>query len=736
MRGTMRGGPIRGMRGNAIGPSRGFNGISRMAGRGTGNGISNNGLTGPSRDAMEWSGMVRGGGFPGPHGNVSFSGDSNTRVQSYKPNIVARTLSQDAKSGNGFKAILQRFFERNSLGVIPFEVSAVGNKFTAKVRVKSEEFKTSPQSFGSEDEAIEAVSKICTNRMNIQKDGSVMKESKDKVMMVYRVEQILKGKEGGVWSTMVEKQYEKQHKEQLPSLWWEKVNVVRVEPLSAGSKIMIVYPVEDPEQNQNDQKDTNGISCSDSSEMMIGYDNDTISFPTSQNQPSHGIEANLGEGEYKFLHVLPDLSPPDNDSWFVYVTVVASTDEIYVKFIGDDYSERFDEVSEAMDNLYGSVKHPGVKEVILDQIYAAKADDGWHRVQVTDVNQLDKISCWFLDCGDEDVIDKKDLRELDEKFLSLPAQAFPISLHGVKKSMENVALIEKLNKELVEKSFIAKVEFAEDDEKCPKVILFDTSKDEEGVNMNQKINEFLNKQELFNSSDDDDSKASSSLDASLSDTPEDDLHDVDIEKKFTTEVNKHLPVVTVPRVNEDFDIRCCLTFSPSNFVVQPLNYADQLDDLKSALAAFYNHPSNQTTILGDAKEGDFYAAQREDGGWYRVRVVREIGHLKGLLVVRSVDYGENFIVKLNKLRPLAPEFRHLPMQAVLAKLAQVHPPAGDWTREDISWFENRVTGQDFVSRVTGVSTGFTGEMVMELVLIDTSHPQLDKYVAKELMDRM
>ena len=99
-----------------------------------------------------------------------------------------------------------------------------------------------------------------------------------------------------------------------------------------------------------------------------------------------------------------------------------------------------------------------------------------------------------------------------------------------------------------------------------------------------------------------------------------------------------------------------------------------------------------------------------------------------------MDYGENSVVKLDKLQPLAPEFRHLPMQAVLAKLAGVHP-AEDWTQEDIAWFDQRVAGQDFVSRVTGVSAGVTGEIVLELVLIDTSHPEVDKYVAKELMDR-
>ena len=51
----------------------------------------------------------------------------------------------------------------------------------------------------------------------------------------------------------------------------------------------------------------------------------------------------------------------------------------------------------------------------------------WHRVEVTHVSGT-KITCYFIDHGDEDLFGAEDLRELDPKFLELAPQAKQVRL--------------------------------------------------------------------------------------------------------------------------------------------------------------------------------------------------------------------------------------------------------------------------------------------------------------------
>jgi len=88
------------------------------------------------------------------------------------------------------------------------------------------------------------------------------------------------------------------------------------------------------------------------------------------------------------------------------------------------------------------------------------------------------------------------------------------------------------------------------------------------------------------------------------------------------------------------------------------------------------------------------------------------------------------------MQPLWKRFRVLPQQAINARLANIRPLEGDWRPEDTVWFSNRVADQEFVSIIRKVlpSVGDDFECVVELTLIDTSHPTVDKFVDQELVD--
>ena len=275
-------------------------------------------------------------------------------------------VGQTGSGTEGFsyhKNALEKYFSKNNLGQVPFKTSMAGTRFVATVSVNGKQFKTYPQSFGTEAEALEGVSKLCVTDLNIQKDGSVMKESSDKVMLVYRIEKLVAGKVNGVYATVVQKQYEKLYKEQLPALWWEKVksmNVVRVEPLAPGSSVMLVFPA-------------------DQSKASTQHDN----FETSQHQDDVRVSASgnkhqelKNEDYVDEKKLLPALIPPSQALWDVYVKFVASSGEISVRLIGPEYSELFDKMSTSMDRFYDDSSIPSISEFVVRKIYAANVSGG------------------------------------------------------------------------------------------------------------------------------------------------------------------------------------------------------------------------------------------------------------------------------------------------------------------------------------------------------------------------
>ena len=90
------------------------------------------------------------------------------------------------------------------------------------------------------------------------------------------------------------------------------------------------------------------------------------------------------------------------------------------------------------------------------------------------------------------------------------------------------------------------------------------------------------------------------------------------------------------------------------------------------------------------------------------------------------------MVSLSDLQPLHREFRNLPFQAINAKIANVVPVTGDWLPEDTAWFNTRVAEKQFVSLIKAIDCPEADPLV-ELVLVDTTHPSEDKYIDQELV---
>ena len=187
----------------------------------------------------------------------------------------------------------------------------------------------------------------------------------------------------------------------------------------------------------------------------------------------------------------------------------------------------------------------------------------------------------------------------------------------------------------------------------------------------------------------------------------------------------------VPEEGQYFDVNITFAVSPSNFVVQPYSEGPKLEVLMSDLNVFYNKEDNlQELSGGDIKEGEYFAARHTDGFWYRVKITKVIDAEN--TAVRYVDYGDLTMVSLADLQPLWSQFRNLPFQAINAKLFNIVPAQGEWQPQDTAWFNSRVAEKQFVSLVKALQVN-NGDPLVELVLVDTTHPSEDKYVDQELV---
>jgi len=198
------------------------------------------------------------------------------------------------------------------------------------------------------------------------------------------------------------------------------------------------------------------------------------------------------------------------------------------------------------------------------------------------------------------------------------------------------------------------------------------------------------------------------------------------------------PAPPLPAEGDHFDVKVTCAVSPSNFIVQPYGETEKLQALMADMDNFYSRDGSHNLREirpEDLTEGSYLAGRHSDGYWYRVRITKCIDANNA--AVRFVDYGDLSMLNVTDMQPLWPVFRQLPLQAINARLANIQPVEGDWRPEDTVWFSNRVADQEFVSVIKKISPNLLGQdfdCVLELVLIDTSHPNVDKYIDQELVD--
>ena len=397
--------------------------------------------------------------------------------------------------------------------------------------------------------------------------------------------------------------------EKLPSLWFQEVEAVgriRVDCPIPGSGRYIVFPLLQAQQPQRSEASPEA------------------SF--SQMQPAA-------------------LAFPEDDLWDVFITCVRSTAHLSVRLVGDDTSERFEDLSSNMDlHYYDKDSIPRVSQPEVARIYAAHLSSDWHRVRVIEVRGRD-CTCCFIDHGDTEVVPLEDLREIAPKFLDLAPQAVTVQLAGLEDYEYSDSVLEHLNTLLLGKSLVAKVENRRtlgarnprSGKTVPRLVLFDTSSEEVDVNLNQKLIELLVSE---------DSKSKLPLPGA-------------------EEIS-----VLVSHIDTNGDIY--VQRESSAFTVVEKLIVEQGE------AAMASAPA--TLLLPDQL---YLVKYSEDGSLYRAAVLPHLDSQEEGVRVFFVDYGNSSTVSKSDIWELTSlsesVVQELPRQALRCRLEGAPPPGHAWS---------------------------------------------------------
>ncbi|KAL8187311.1 UNVERIFIED_CONTAM: hypothetical protein K2H54_044343 [Gekko kuhli] len=161
------------------------------------------------------------------------------------------------------------------------------------------------------------------------------------------------------------------------------------------------------------------------------------------------------------------------------------------------------------------------------------------------------------------------------------------------------------------------------------------------------------------------------------------------------------------------DVMVCMVYSPREFYCQILN-SDDLKVLKELNIALAEYCQKTTTCVSKIAKGEPCCAYFSgDGRWYRALV--EESTSDDAFKVQFVDYGNNEVVTLDKLRQISSTFLKLPFQAIRCWLSGVRPINKDWTTEAVVALQMYTAGKKLQARVVSLTTDGA-----EVELIDSS----------------
>lgn len=232
-------------------------------------------------------------------------------------------------------------------------------------------------------------------------------------------------------------------------------------------------------------------------QMVKQFEGSQFNFETNAfNEP---IMFAIGDGDMEVSRPVQLVSsqqvaelvyPWEEKLWNVFVTSAYSTNDICGRLIGKNYSDALDKLLIEIEiTMLTNKQRPA--EIQMNHIYLTSISECYHRIRVVETNGQ-QANCFCIDNGEYEWIAFEDIYECQPEFLTIAPQAFKLSLFGLE-DFENDPTVaqQPFFEPLVFKSLVAEVmidqkSWSRDNTQAIKMILYDTSTDED-VNLNQSL---------------------------------------------------------------------------------------------------------------------------------------------------------------------------------------------------------------------------------------------------------
>ncbi|XP_076869354.1 tudor domain-containing protein 7A [Brachyhypopomus gauderio] len=190
------------------------------------------------------------------------------------------------------------------------------------------------------------------------------------------------------------------------------------------------------------------------------------------------------------------------------------------------------------------------------------------------------------------------------------------------------------------------------------------------------------------------------------------------------------PPLDLPQAGKSLDVFVSVACHPGHFVLQPWQELYKLVVLMGEMILHYNREEEQHVWAEKdlvRVEKDLVYAAKIDSNWHRVVVKGVLAN--SLVSIYELDYGKHELVQASQLRPLLPEFRQLPFQALPAQLAGV--TQSRWGEEASIVFRNHVEHKPLVAQLECVQqAALPWERRLCVYLVDTSLDERDVWIHK------
>ncbi|XP_063311350.1 tudor domain-containing protein 7 isoform X1 [Pelobates fuscus] len=451
-----------------------------------------------------------------------------------------------------------------------------------------------------------------------------------------KISEILNNYSNGLWSHALPKVFEDTFKKKFPNEVLQNLeslsDICTVDIICENPYKAILYAKTTSQDHQN-------MNVSGSSSIPQAVSNVQQDGAEKQSATEDLIE------ECDLDLTPPKLVIPSEASPSVLVVELNSTNEVVIRYVGQDYSAAQERMEDDMKEFYSKTLSPGkVGSLKVGQLVAVKAEEeAWLRAQIYSVDD-NKVKVCYVDYGFSEVIEHSKVRRLDRSFYTLPFQASKCKLAGLEAFCDEPVLVKAVETKACGK--ILAVEILQKTEK-PLVVLYDTSGDDD-VNINATcLREWCDK----------------SLNVQL-------------------RANATYTNVIVTNVCSDGTLFCQVPSKGLGKLCETLQKINAEFNSKHVTSdLFVSLPFCGKICLFHCK-----------GKWARVEITSV--HSSRALDVKFLDSGTIASVKVSELREIPPQFLRdifsISPQALRCCLADLPLNIGTWTPDAVLWLRNTV----------------------------------------------